>query len=87
MGFPALMTGIIVSVVGGIGSPLGALAGSVLVAFCEQIAAVWLAAPWPNAVAFVIFVSVLLWNPSGILRLSKSRSNWRGIGAGTGAVA
>ena len=53
-------------VLGGIGSPVGAIAGGLLLGLCEAFAAGYLSSSYKDAVAFLVMIGVLLLMPSGL---------------------
>lgn len=53
-------------VLGGIGSPVGAIAGGLLLGLCEAFAAGYLSSSYKDAVAFLVMIGMLLLMPSGL---------------------
>lgn len=75
MGWNLLMAMFASALLGGIGKPMGALAGGFIIGLAEELSTYpWfsdesLVSPsYKSAVAFVIMVGVLLWRPQGLLR-------------------
>ena len=66
MGFSALIKGFTGSVVGGLGSIRGAVAGSFLLGIVENVGIWFLPSGYKDAIAFVILVAFLLFRPQGI---------------------
>ncbi len=66
MGFLAGLKGFTASVVGGIGSIPGAVAGGLLIGLAEAFASVYISVTFKDAVAFLILVIVLLIRPGGL---------------------
>jgi branched-subunit amino acid ABC-type transport system permease component len=56
-------------VLGGVGSPYGAMAGALVVGIATEVSAVFLPSEYKTAVAFVILILVLLLRPQGIFAL------------------
>lgn len=67
MGFLAGLKGFTASVVGGIGSLPGAVAGGLLLGLAEAFATVYISITFKDAIAFIVLVAVLLIRPSGLL--------------------
>ncbi len=66
MGFFAGLKGFTASVVGGIGSIPGAVAGGLLIGLAEAFASVYISVTFKDAIAFFILVLVLLIRPGGL---------------------
>lgn len=56
-------------VLGGVGSPYGAMAGALVVGIATEVSAVFLPSEYKTTVAFVILILVLLLRPQGIFIL------------------
>ena len=67
MGFLAGLKGFTASVVGGIGSIPGAVAGGLLIGMAEAFASVYISVTFKDAIAFLVLVIVLLIRPGGLL--------------------
>lgn len=67
MGFPALLKGIIASIVGGIGSIPGAVLGSYFLGLAENLGIWKISAGWKDCVSFLILIVFLLFRPAGLL--------------------
>lgn len=66
MGFLAGLKGFTASVVGGIGSIPGAVAGGLLIGMAEAFASVYISVTFKDAIAFLVLVVVLLIRPGGL---------------------
>ena len=66
MGFLAGLKGFTASVVGGIGSIPGAVAGGLLIGMAEAFASVYISVTFKDAIAFLVLVIVLLIRPGGL---------------------
>jgi branched-chain amino acid transport system permease protein len=53
-------------VLGGIGSPVGAVAGGLILGLCEAFAAGYISSSYKDAVAFLVMIGVLLVLPRGL---------------------
>jgi branched-chain amino acid transport system permease protein len=62
------------AVLGGIGNLRGALVGGLLLGLIENYGAGLLGSQWPNVVAFVLLVIILLFRPTGLLGESLGRA-------------
>jgi branched-chain amino acid transport system permease protein len=61
----------VITVLGGMGSIVGATLGGVLIGIAESIGGVYLGAGWKEVIVFVLFLLVLLFKPSGLMGKSK----------------
>jgi len=64
-GFNLLLYGIVAMIIGGVGSYRGLLAGSLLVATAQHMAAYYIDTKWMDAIAYVILILFLIWKPLG----------------------
>jgi len=64
-GFNLLLYGIVAMIIGGVGSTRGLLAGSLLVATAQHLAAFYLDTKWMDAVTYIILILFLIWKPLG----------------------
>ncbi len=60
------LKGFSAAMVGGLGSPMGAIAGGLVVGIAEALTAGYLSSAYKDAVAFVIILLVLVTRPSGL---------------------
>lgn len=74
MGLNALMMGIVVVIIGGIGSFSGVILGSLFLGMAQHFGVWKISSQWQNAIAFVILLIFLLIRPQGFLgkKLKKS---------------
>jgi branched-chain amino acid transport system permease protein len=66
MGMNALLMGVVVMIIGGVGSIPGALVGGVLLGFAQQFGVWKIGSEWQDAIAFGILLIFLLFRPYGI---------------------
>ncbi|MCC6777312.1 MAG: branched-chain amino acid ABC transporter permease [Hyphomicrobiales bacterium] len=66
-GVPLAIKGFTACIIGGLGSPIGAMIGGVLLGILEALAAGYLSSGFKNAIAFVMLLAVLLLRPTGLL--------------------
>lgn len=64
-GFNLLLYGVVAMIIGGVGSTRGLLAGSLLVATAQNLAAFYLDTKWMGAITYVILILFLIWRPLG----------------------
>lgn len=62
----------VIVVLGGLGNPLGALGGGIVLGVLEQIIPAFMPSSWVPVVEFVLFVLILLVRPSGLFGSKKS---------------
>lgn len=67
MGFNALLTGVVVAIMGGIGSISGLILGGLLIGLTRNLGAWWLPTQWQDAIVFIILILFLLFRPQGFL--------------------
>lgn len=71
MGTDLMIKGFTAAVIGGIGSPVGAVLGSYLLGFAENFGIWYLPSGYKDAIAFVVLFIFLLFRPQGILGKKK----------------
>jgi branched-chain amino acid transport system permease protein len=64
-GFNLLLYGLVAMIIGGVGSTKGLIAGALLVATAQHLAAYYIDTKWMDAVTYIILISFLLWKPLG----------------------
>ena len=67
VGFDLILVAFIICVLGGIGSIPGAIFGSLLIAIIETLTGFFMAESMKQVVYFLIFITILIVRPSGIL--------------------
>jgi len=65
MGFRLLLNGLIVMIIGGVGSVGGLLGGALLLAAAQNFTAYYVGDKWTDAVSFLILIGFLIWKPLG----------------------
>lgn len=61
----------VITVLGGMGSILGATLGGILIGIAESMGAVYISSGWKDVVVFVLFLLVLVFKPAGLLGKSR----------------
>ncbi len=61
----------VITVLGGMGSILGATIGGVIIGIAESMSAVYISSGWKDVVVFVLFLLVLLFKPAGLMGKSR----------------
>jgi branched-chain amino acid transport system permease protein len=72
-GFNLLLYGLVAMIIGGVGSTRGLVAGALLVATAQHLAAYYIDTKWMDAVTYIILILFLIWKPLGFsgVRLRK----------------
>lgn len=73
MGADVIFPAFIAAILGGFGSIPGALAGGLLLGLLQTLTVVYLGGAWKEVVMFVFLFLVLIWRPSGLVRLATVR--------------
>lgn len=68
MGLNLLLKGVIASIVGGIGSVYGAVAGALLLGLVENFGIWQISGEWKDAIAFTLLIIFLIFRPQGIVK-------------------
>ena len=75
MGWHVLLAMFAAAILGGVGRPMGALLGGLIIGVAEELSTFpWfsdtplLEPAYNSAVAFAILVALLIWRPTGLLR-------------------
>jgi branched-chain amino acid transport system permease protein/neutral amino acid transport system permease protein len=66
MGFVLLLPMFAAAIMGGIGSPAGAIVGAIIIGIAQQVSAAFLNPAYGPAVAFILLVIVLVIQPNGL---------------------
>lgn len=76
-GFNLLLYGVVVMIIGGIGSYKGLVGGALLVSAAQHLAAFYIDIKWMEAMAYLILILFLIWKPYGFSgnRLRKVEIN------------
>ncbi|MBL7882430.1 MAG: branched-chain amino acid ABC transporter permease [Bacteroidia bacterium] len=64
-GFNLLLYGVVAMIIGGVGSTRGMIAGALLVATVQHLAAYYIDTKWMDAVTYIILILFLIWKPLG----------------------
>ncbi len=64
-GFNLLLYGIVVIIIGGVGSTKGLIMGSLFLASAQHLIAYCIDTKWTDSVTYVILISFLIWKPLG----------------------
>jgi branched-chain amino acid transport system permease protein len=67
MGIGYTLIAFVVIMLGGLGNPLGALAGGLLYGLVENISTVFLSASMSPVVAFLVLIVIIMVRPQGLL--------------------
>lgn len=65
MGFNLLLHGVVVMIIGGIGSASGLIGGALLLATAQHLVAYYIGSQWMDSIAYIILIIFLLWKPLG----------------------
>ncbi|MCG3167804.1 MAG: High-affinity branched-chain amino acid transport system permease protein LivH [Bacteroidia bacterium] len=64
-GFNLLLYGVVAMIIGGVGSTRGLVAGALLIASAQHLAAYYIDTKWMDAVTYIILILFLIWKPLG----------------------
>lgn len=64
-GFNLLLYGVVAMIIGGVGSTRGLIAGALLVATAQHLAAYYIDTKWMDAVTYIVLILFLIWKPLG----------------------
>lgn len=64
-GFNLLLYGVVAMIIGGVGSTRGLIAGALLVATAQHLAAYYIDTKWMDAITYLILILFLIWKPLG----------------------
>lgn len=65
--------GFIAAVIGGIGSPAGAIVGGLCLGVATQLAAAYVSSLFSNALALLVLLAILVWRPGGLFAAGPAR--------------
>ena len=70
------LKGFCAAIIGGLGTPFGAVAGGLLLGILESLVAGYISSEYKDAVAFVVLLAILFFMPGGIFGNLKSQRVW-----------
>lgn len=73
MGADIIFPAFIAAILGGFGSIPGALVGGLLLGVLQTLTVVYLGGAWKEVVMFAFLFAVLIWRPTGLVRLATVR--------------
>lgn len=65
MGFRLLLYGVVVMIIGGVGSTKGLIWGSLLLSISQHVGAYYIDSKWMDVIAYIILILFLIWKPLG----------------------
>lgn len=75
MGMNMLLMGVVVMIIGGVGSIWGIILGSLLLATAQNLAVWYISSQWMDATAFIILLIFLLFKPEGFMGKKVRKAN------------
>ncbi len=73
VGFPLTIKAFAITILGGMGNPVGALVASFVISIAESLSVMVMPSQWQNLIAFAVMIVMLLIRPRGLLGRSVSR--------------
>src|SRR4029077_15467006 len=73
VGFPLTIKAFAITILGGMGNPVGALVASFLVSIVESLSVMVIPSQWQSLIAFAVMILMLLVRPRGLLGRAVSR--------------
>lgn len=65
MGFNIFLYGVVVAIIGGIGSNKGLIGGAFLLAAIQHISAYFVSSQWMDSISYIVLIIFLIWKPLG----------------------
>ena len=73
VGFPLTIKAFAITILGGMGNPVGALVASFVISIAESLSVMVMPSQWQNLIAFAVMIVMLLIRPRGLFGRSVSR--------------
>src|SRR6185295_7088136 len=74
MGFPLTIKAFAITILNGMGNPMGALVASFLISIAESLSVMVIPSQWQSLIAFAVMIVMLLLRPQGLFGRAVSRS-------------